>query len=335
MKYILIILFLVLVMGCQDTFLGNDPDNTPRNNFESLWRTLDQKYSYFSYKNVDWNKVYETYSPMINDTMSDVRLFNVLFNMLSELKDSHVNLFAPFNSSRYEKVFTSSPQNFDIKTVYTYYLKRDYWITGPLLHQIIANGKVGYIYYPSFTESVSSDNIDLIINRFKDKEGIILDVRNNGGGEVTNVFTLVSRFADIKRHVYTSYIKTGPGHEDFSGPNKVYISSAPVNFTKPVCVLTNRNSYSATSFFVLAMREFPKVTIIGDTTGGGLGAPTGAELPNGWSFRFSGSKTISVDGQNYEDGIPPDIPLNLSSSEVKRGHDNIIDKAISVIMTGQ
>jgi C-terminal processing protease CtpA/Prc len=79
------------------------------------------------------------------------------------------------------------------------------------------------------------------------------------------------------------------------------------------------------------MREFPNVTVLGDTTGGGLGTPIGAELPNGWAFRFSSSMTISPRGENLEDGIPPDITLYLQNSDVVKGHDTMIDKAISLI----
>jgi C-terminal processing protease CtpA/Prc len=164
-----------------------------------------------------------------------------------------------------------------------------------------------------------------------DAKGIIIDVRSNGGGFVSGVLKICSRFADEHRHIYTSFVKNGPGHEDFAVPNDIFITPASNTFTKKVCVLTNRGCYSATSFFVLAMRNFPNVTIVGDTTGGGLGAPTGAELPNGWGFRFSASRTLSPEGENFEDGIPPDVQVNLESSDVEDGFDTIIEKAISLI----
>jgi C-terminal processing protease CtpA/Prc len=80
------------------------------------------------------------------------------------------------------------------------------------------------------------------------------------------------------------------------------------------------------------MRNFPNVTIVGDSTGGGLGAPTGAELPNGWGYRFSASRTLSPDGQNYEDGIPPNVVVNLNNADVQKGFDTIIEKAIAIIL---
>ena len=329
------LLFIVFILcSCQDTFLGKDPVSTPKENFEYLWKTLDERYSFFEYKHVDWDAVHAKYSKRITNSMDDIRLFNVMFEMLSELRDSHVNLSSPFNVSRYEKVFTSSPANYDDKLIKNY-LGNDYFITGPFKHQLLNQGKIGYVRYESFEDNISAGNIDFITDRFKNTEGIILDVRNNGGGVIANIFSLASRFADQTRHIYTSYVKNGPGHEDFKGPDIVTLSPAGNNYTKTVCILTNRNCYSATSFFVLAMRNFPYVKIVGDTTGGGLGAPAGAELPNGWGIRFSCSRTLSPQGDNFEDGIPPDVLVYITSDDQKKGKDSIIEKAISLILNGQ
>jgi hypothetical protein len=326
-----LILSTSLLFSCQETFLGKDPENTPRNNFESLWKTVDQKYSYFSYKRINWDSIYTVYTPQINNDLNDIELFNILFKMLGELRDAHVNLISGFNVSRYDKIFSNSPENFDDQVVSNNYLEDDYYITGPFLHQSLALGTVGYIRYSSFSNEISGGDLDFILSRFKNSKGIILDVRNNGGGYVSNVFKICSRFTDQKRPIFSSYIKCGPGHNDFSGPNPAYIEPSMNPYTKKVFVLTNRNCYSSTSFLVLAMREFPNVTILGDTTGGGLGSPSGAELPNGWAYRFSSSMTVSPRGENFEDGIPPDITIYLKATDTSRGHDTMIDKAVSII----
>lgn len=336
MRRTVIICLLVLSASCSGLFMGEDTKSTPQENFNHLWNTLDQKYSFFAYKNIDWNMVYAKYSSKVTNETTDVELFDILFSMLSELRDAHVNLVSPFNVSRYDAVFNRGPENFNNRLIQDYYLRTNYFITGPFKHQVIASGNIGYIRYSSFASGFSKGDIDFIINKYKNLKGIILDVRSNGGGYVSNVFTLCNAFADQKRHVYTSYIKTGPGHEDFSKPHKVFIGpDTDTPFTKPICILTNRGCYSATSFFVLAMKAFPHVTIVGDTTGGGLGAPTGAELPNGWSFRFSCTRTLDLEGVNYEDGIPPDRQRNLRSSDASRGLDSIIETAVGIILAQQ
>lgn len=332
MRSIIVIIILFLVASCTKVFLGEDIKSSPQENFNYLWNTLDKKYSFFSYKNVDWNEVYQKYYPMITDETSDTELFGTLFSMLSELRDAHVNLTSPFNVSRYDAVFNKAPENYDNRVVFQNYLRNNYEQTGPLLHQSIASDQIGYIRYPSFASTVSKGNIDYVINKYRNLKGLIIDVRNNGGGVVSNVFVLCNALADKKRHVYTSYVKIGPGHEDFSAPNLVYAEpDSKTPYTKPICILANRTSYSATSFFVLAMKAFPNVTVVGDTTGGGLGAPTGGELPNGWSFRFSCSRTLCPNGVNYEDGVPPDKVKYMRSSDMNKGFDSIIETAVAII----
>lgn len=334
MKALLTLCFVLFTISCSEMFLGEDVRSTPRENFEHLWNVLDQKYSFFSYKNIDWNHVYEKYNDKISEDMTEDELFNVLFSMLSELRDAHVNLVSPFNISRYDEVFRKSPENYNNRIIEDNYLRSNYFITGPFKHQLIANGRIGYVRYASFSSGIKKSDVNFIIEKYRNSEGIILDIRSNGGGFVSNVFVLCRAFADQKRHVYTSFIKTGPGHEDFSEPHKVYISKdLDKPYAKPVFLLTNRGCYSATSFFILAMKAFPNVTTIGDTTGGGLGAPTGAELPNGWSFRFSCTRTLSPSGINYEDGIPPDIIKFLRNSDVNKGVDTIIEAAVNEILS--
>ena len=75
--------------------------------------------------------------------------------------------------------------------------------------------------------------------------------------------------------------KTGPGHNDFSTPKAVWLEPSldRVRWQKQAVVLTNRRSFNATNDFVNRMKILPKVTIIGDKTGGGSGLPFSSELP--------------------------------------------------------
>ena len=100
-----------------------------------------------------------------------------------------------------------------------------------------------------------------------------------------------------------------------------------VRWQKQAVVLTNRRSFSATNDFVNRMKILPKVTIIGDKTGGGSGLPFSSELPNGWSVRFSASPMYDADMQHLEFGIDPDIKVNMSSEDMQRNVDTIIEAA--------
>lgn len=96
---------------------------------------------------------------------------------------------------------------------------------------------------------------------------------------------------------------------------------------KQAVVLTNRRSFSATNDFVNRMKILSKVTIIGDKTGGGSGLPFSSELPNGWSVRFSASPMYDANMQHLEFGIDPDIKVNMTSEDMQRNVDTIIEAA--------
>ena len=157
-------------------------------------------------------------------------------------------------------------------------------------------------------------------------------MRNNGGGNLNYAETLAARFTNER--VLTGYIchKTGTGHNDFSSPEAVYLESSDrIRWQKSVCVLTNRSSYSATNDFVKIMRILPRVTIVGDRTGGGSGLPFSSELPNGWSIRFSACPSFDTDMQHTEFGIEPDIKAEMTDEDHTQGVDSIIETARALL----
>ena len=163
-------------------------------------------------------------------------------------------------------------------------------------------------------------------------DGLIIDVRNNGGGNLTNATRMAQRFTNEK--VLTGYIqhKTGKGHSDFSDPTPIYVEpSNSIRWQKKVIVLTNRHSYSATSDFVNSMRCFPNVTLVGDKTGGGSGLPFSSELPNGWGVRFSASPHLDAQKQHIEFGIDPDKKVDMSKEDENNDLDTIIEEARKIL----
>ena len=98
-KHLLIFLFsLSVVSGCEDSMRF---DNDPRSNFDALWKILDENYCFFEYKEIDWDAVYKKYGSRVKNDMGNYALFNLMGEMLSELKDGHVNLIASHDMSRY------------------------------------------------------------------------------------------------------------------------------------------------------------------------------------------------------------------------------------------
>ena len=320
----LLILQLMILQSCMN--MNMEFDNDPRGNFEALWSIIDKNYCFFEYKDIDWNSVYIEYSSRITSEMSNESLFKLMGEMLAELKDGHVNLTASHDITRYWEWQENYPPNFDIE-IQKFYLQNDYKIASGLRYKILEDN-IGYIYYGSFSNDVSESSLDQILRHMAICNGLIIDVRNNGGGSLSNVEKIASRFFNERTLIgYISH-KNGPEHNDFSELYPKYIeSSNRVRYQKPVVVLTNRGCYSATNEFVSIMKNAENSTIIGDKTGGGSGLPFSSELPNGWSIRFSASPMFNAYKEHIEFGVEPDVFVNMEQDDIGKKRDTIIDKA--------
>lgn len=324
----------VALCGCDEEEMGYADD--PYGNFDALWHIIDTRYCYLDEKGIDWESIRGEYRARVTPKTTDGQLFSLCAAMLDELRDGHVNLVAPFNTSYYSKWWTDYPQDFNKRTLEEYYIGFDCPRTSGIYYTMMPDS-IGYMYYPSFSAGIGALNLDYILYSFREAKGLIIDIRDNGGGLLTNVTTLVSRFID--HPVTGGYIrhKTGPGHNDFSEPYEYrYEPCDPrrVSLTDmPIAVLTNRSCFSAANDFVAVMKSLPQVTVIGARTGGGGGLPFSSELPNGWSVRFSASPVSDPYGLPTEDGIDPDEGFVVSSpdDELIAGRDRILDTALSFL----
>lgn len=322
--FVLCVLFLT---GCEKLLFKKDlASSDPLDIFDYLWEQVDKKYSYFELKNIDWENIRVSYRAKLSENSDEEELFSALAGMLNELKDDHSNLISPFNISRYDLALQKK-QNYYQRTVEQFYIP-DARLTGPFFHDFLPGGEVAYIRYSSFLSTVSNDVLDHILVRYSDTKGIILDLRENQGGAISNIPLLLERFSGERTLVGYFITRNGPEHDDFGPMEPFYIGvHNGITYTKPLIVLIDRGSFSATTSFALATKAFPHITLIGDTTGGGGGLPNGGQLPNGWTYRFSVSQLLDLNGNNYaEAGVPPDITASFDWNDLTR--DEIIEKAL-------
>ena len=319
-----------------------DISNNPVNVFDYLWNKVDQQYAFFDLKGVDWDSVYEVYRPKVSeDDMHVDSLFQVCAAMLNTLQDGHTNLISKFDVSHNDSVYYRMYANRNINTevVVLNYLTVNYHTSGGFTHNAIRDGKVAYIRYASFMDDITTDNLSNLLDYYQDCKGLILDLRQNGGGNIDNIRILLSIFYNHGQPLYQTQIKSGPSHDEFTELTTVYAEDIDYDdpfteepYTKPVAVLIDRGSYSATSFFALCTMAYPNIRLFGDYSGGGLGLPNGGVLPNGWTYRFSITRTLDMQGNNYENGVPPDVRVILDPACTAQGIDNVIETAADWIM---
>ena len=320
---------IMLLGSCTHRFA--DVDTSPAANFEALWKIIDEKYCLFDDKTANWDSVYSAYHQRF-DTMKIVkyedyyRLFDGLEEMLNELEDGHVNLYSPFDISVCSKWYEGYPQNFDSEILSKYYLK-NYRCANGLNYSRIDGDSIGYVYYGSFSDGFSLTNWLAVLNYFAKCRGIVLDVRNNGGGSMENAYRLAAPFFTKDTVVGYWQHKSGPGHEEFSEYEPMIMNESMGIWRRPVVVLCNRRSYSAANFFVSMMRYADNCLILGGKSGGGGGMPMSYELPNGWMVRFSSVKMYDRDMQSIEGGVRPHLLVNQHSED----KDDLIEEAVDLI----
>ena len=332
----LLLLFLIshssFLISCVDEV---EHDNTPTGNFEALWQIIDEHYCFFDYKQheygLDWQEVFNKYKVRVSNKMNTQQLFEVLCDMLAELRDGHVNLSTSMDFGRYWTWHEAFPQNFN-DSLERHYMGTDYKIAAGL-HYRVLDDNIGYIRYDSFNNAVGEGNLDDCLSWLALCRGLIIDIRNNTGGDLIYAERLAGRFVHEKTLVGYMQHKTGTGHHDFSELEPRYLEpSSNLRWHKPVCVLTNRSVYSAANDFAVIMHALPNVRLVGDHTGGGSGLPMSSSLPNGWTVRYSACPMYDAQRQHTEFGIAPDVAVSLTDASVSQGLDDIIETARKLLV---
>jgi len=332
MRITIFLLMILMGSSCADLMLEGDPKNDPGTNFELYWQAFDEHYSYFEADKIDWDSVYSYYRPKINSDTPEDLLLRILVEITISLKDPHVNLYTPRGQVGYQRIPDGSPYN--ILESNSAYLTNFRKGSSQITYADIAGTNYVYMKIHSFKAARSEfEVIDDIINEIADKDGLIIDIRSNGGGNDLNANLIASVFVE-HRWPYRRYrYRNGPDHNDFSHWTIDYIDPhKQAHYDKQVVILTNRWVASASEGFVLSMKDLPKVTTVGDTTMGASGNPILRELPNGWLFRLSNWQVTELDGTWIERiGIAPDVPQWISKDDSVANVDTILERGIDVL----
>jgi hypothetical protein len=336
------LLLSLMLISCGDPLLGPPASNTPAGNFDLLWGEFDRYYALFDTRRADWDSLYRAYRPLVHDGMSDRDLFMTMRALLLNLNDAHVTLTAPWGTVGADTTFDDSSALHSRDLIVRRYLAGhiDTAGGGRIYHGVIG-GRIGYIEIPSFEGRIEVDpgysrwaeDIDPIMESFRDLDGVIIDIRDNDGGNTFNAAFIAGRFADRRRLYQISRSRSGPGHDEFTGPFERYVEpGGSFRFAGPVALLTNGRSISGAEWFTMAMKRLPNVTTVGDTTAGNLSGRMERELPNGWTYSIAVQKILSPDGICYEGiGIPPDIPASTTAADIARDRDPALEEALRVV----
>jgi hypothetical protein len=298
--------------------------------FDSLWTTFDREYSYFDYKQIDWNALRTTYRPRAIAAADQIGLIGVIREMLGHLHDLHVVVRDPGGAS----LATYDPHyfiNWD-RPVWQQYIGRANWTQVQSEWGYGVLDGVPYFMIGQWNDaSIRAADFDAALERFRSAPMLILDVRMNGGGGDQVAFDVAGRFA--RTSVVTGYVRyrNGPSHADFGPPTtRVLNPRGPWQYTGTVLLLIGRGCASSNESFIAAMRELPNVTLVGDRTAGSSASPGTFPLAGGWMYTVSRWIEYTADNQVIEDvGISPRVSVTAGSGDFSQGRDPVLDWALS------
>lgn len=207
-------------------------------------------------------------------------------------------------------------------------ITREEVIVPSVSHRML-DDKIGYIRISSFVNGTQKDFEDALADlQGQGMQGIVFDMRDNGGGMVDSVVAILDDILPAGTVVYTM---------DKSGKREDYTSDDAKKIDIPVTVLVNENTASAAEIFTGAIRDFNYGTIIGTNTFGKGIVQSTVPLSDGSAVKITVATYYTPSGECiHEKGIKPDIELEFSyadenPTEYDELKDNQVQKAMEVL----
>ena len=199
----------------------------------------------------------------------------------------------------------------------------------PTVEYEMLGDQIGYIRLLEFDE-VTAQQFEEAMSDLESQgmEKLIIDVRNNPGGVLQTVCDMLDQFLPEGLIVYT---------EDKNGKRTEYTSDEEHQFTKPLTVLVNGNSASASEIFAGAIQDYGIGTIVGTTTFGKGIVQKIFYLSDGTGLKLTMAKYYTPKGHDiHKKGIQPDVEVELdedlqNQSSISHEEDNQLKRAIRVL----
>lgn len=187
----------------------------------------------------------------------------------------------------------------------------------------ISNGKLGYLHISGMSMPTFWKFQEELFSAGQGKDGLIIDVRDNGGGSTADHLLTA-----LTQPVHALTVPRGGSQVGYPIDRKVYAS-----WNKPIVVMCNQNSFSNAEIFSHAIKTLKRGQLVGVTTAGGVISTGGTSIMDVGFLRlpFRGWYLVN-DGQDMElNGCVPEHQLWPNPGEMPAGKDIQLMKAIEVL----
>lgn len=182
---------------------------------------------------------------------------------------------------------------------------------------------VGYIRLSTFLNKNASKEMTDILSTLSDKEGYIIDLRSNPGGLLTNAVLISDLFLKGGKIVSTV---------DRDGYKETQEASRDFLTNKPVVILINEGSASASEIFSGAMKDNKRAVIVGTKSFGKGLVQEINKLPDGSGVNVTIQKYLTPNGTDInKKGISPDVEVKITEEDIKNKVDPQLKSAQEVL----
>lgn len=215
----------------------------------------------------------------------------------------------------------------DDKPVKTYDIARDeiklksVSLNNPF--EVSVPGNVGYIKLSTFLSSAAAQEVRNALKDLGNKDGYILDLRSNPGGLLSNAIYIADFFLEDGGIVSTV---------DRDGYKEVRRSTPSMVTDKPLVVLINGGSASASEILSGALKDNGRAVLIGERSFGKGLVQEINQLPGGAGINITTQRYLTPNDTDInKKGIEPDITVGLTDEDAKAKKDPQLLKAIAVV----
>ncbi len=190
----------------------------------------------------------------------------------------------------------------------------------------------GYIRILSFNGRMEiADEFDKALETLRNTKGLIIDIRDNPGGYGTCQERIIGRFLTSKAKGTISFRRDGPKHDDFKRTPESILPGGDWQYTKPVALLTNSITGSASDLFAARFVSTQRAIIMGQTTHGNVtGVGVYVLLPCNLIIRVSNGYIADSNGRIIESsGNEPQIKLEPTIGDARQRIDGVLERAFA------
>ncbi|MCC6548199.1 hypothetical protein IT570_13615 [Candidatus Sumerlaeota bacterium] len=295
--------------------------------WDALTSLFSEIYSYYDRTGTDWKAVFEQATPAILESPSIEEFVSRTAMVLGAADDPHLALRMPDGT----RVRTA--RHFGFYNANQSVIERTF---GPLTkhNNLVWSGKrgrIGYIAVHGWDNAGSAmEPIQAIMDTMRQEaDCLIVDVRGNGGGDEEAANHLARWFIDHNAPYAKHRFRDKSAADGWGPMRERWIEANPPErrYEGRTFLLQGSVCLSSNEAFIEMMRQSPRVTTVGATSGGSSANPRSFDLPNGTKIVIPRWQSYSLEGVLLEGrGIAADIPVDGDFNNA----DPVLEKALEL-----